>query len=160
MADGFPCFRVLEGQRISASSLLYACLASLVTYAALLLLPMHAVRLSLPPIPIRQNLQASGQSFGTPTPTVILSVSPPNPGPGSMVSLHATVLPVGDGPTPTGSIRFFDGQNALTDMEPGTLRDGSVTIHARLSSSASHTLWALYYGDARYTAANSLEGQQ
>ena len=87
------------------------------------------------------------------TPTVALSYLPANPAPGSMVTLTATVLAVGTGPAPTGDVRFFDG-SALLNM--GELNNGTVTVKGKLPSIATHSLRAIYDGDANYGSASSI----
>ena len=82
-----------------------------------------------------------------------LSYLPANPAPGSMVNLTATVLAVGTGPTPTGNVRFFDGR-AVLNM--GKLNNGTVTVKGKLRYIATHSLSAIYYGDANYSSASSI----
>ncbi len=87
------------------------------------------------------------------TPTVALSYLPANLAPGSMVDLTARVLAVDAGPTPTGNVRFFDG-SVLLNM--GELNNGIVTVKGKLPYIASHSLSAIYYGDANYGSAGSI----
>lgn len=87
------------------------------------------------------------------TPTVALSYLPAKPAPGSMVNLTARVLAVGTGPAPTGDVRFFDG-SALLNM--GELKNGTVTVKGKLPSIATHSLSAIYDGDANYGSASSI----
>jgi hypothetical protein len=100
---------------------------------------------------VQQSPRYSG-TIAKLTPTVALSYLPANPAAGSMVNLTATVLAVGTGPTPTGSVRFFDGK-AVLNM--GKLNNGTVTVKGRLPNIATHSLSAIYYGDANYGSANS-----
>jgi hypothetical protein len=86
-------------------------------------------------------------------PTVALSCLPANPAPGSMVNLTATVLAVGKGPTPTGNVRFFDG---TAPLNMGKLNNGTVTVKGKLPNIATHSLSAIYDGDANYTSASSI----
>ncbi len=87
------------------------------------------------------------------TPTVVLSYLPSNPAPGSMVSLSVTVFAAGTGPTPTGNVRFFDGTEPLN---VGKLNNGTVTVKGKLPSIATHSLSAIYDGDANYSSASSI----
>jgi Bacterial Ig-like domain (group 3) len=87
------------------------------------------------------------------TPTVALSYLPANPAPGSMVNLTATVLAVGTGPAPTGTVRFFDG---TTLLNMGKLNNGTVTVKGKLPNIATHSLSAIYDGDANYGSARSI----
>lgn len=70
-----------------------------------------------------------------------------------MVNLTATVLAVGTGPTPTGSVRFFDGN---TVVKMGNLNNGTVTVKGKLPFIAKHSLSAIYDGDANYSSASSI----
>jgi Bacterial Ig-like domain (group 3) len=101
---------------------------------------------------VRQSPRYSG-TIAKLTPTVAISYFPANPAPGSMVNLTATILAVGTGPTPTGSVRFLDG-NTLLNMSK--LNNGTVTVKEKLPYIATHSLSAIYYGDAYYTSASSI----
>jgi hypothetical protein len=101
---------------------------------------------------VQQSPRYSG-TIAKLTPTVALSYLPANPAPGSMVNLTATVLAVGTGPTPTGNVRFFDGR-AVLNM--GKLNNGTVTVKGKLRYIATHSLSAIYYGDANYSSASSI----
>lgn len=54
--------------------------------------------------------------------------------------------------TPTGSIEFFDGSIALG---PGTLSAGVATFTTSSLAAGSHTITAVYSGDANYTSTIS-----
>jgi hypothetical protein len=101
---------------------------------------------------VQQSPRYSG-TIAKLTPTVALSYLPANPTPGSMVYLTATVLAVGTGPTPTGNVRFFDG-SAVLNM--GKLNNGTVTVKGKLPYIETHSLSAIYDGDANYGSANSI----
>jgi hypothetical protein len=105
---------------------------------------------------IRQSPRYSG-TIAKLTPTVALSYLPTNPAPGSMANLTATVPAVGTRPTPTGNVRFFDG-SAVLNM--GKLNNGSVTVKVQLPYIATHSLRAIYYGDANYSSASSIGERQ
>jgi Bacterial Ig-like domain (group 3) len=114
--------------------------------------PIADVRNSSSQTVVQQSARYSG-TIAKLTPTVTLSYLPANPAPGSMVNLTATVLAVGTGPTPTGNVRFFDG-SAVLNM--GELNNGTVTVKGKLRYIATHSLSAIYYGDANYSSASSI----
>ena len=101
---------------------------------------------------VQQSPRYSG-TIAKLTATVTLSYLPANPAAGSMVNLTATVLAVGTGPTPTGSVRFLDG-NAV--LKIGKLNNGTVTVKEKLPYLATHSLNAIYDGDANYSSASSI----
>jgi Bacterial Ig-like domain (group 3) len=101
---------------------------------------------------VQQSPRYSG-TIAKLTPTVALSYLPANPSPGSLVILTATVLAAGTGPTPTGNVHFFDGSAVLST---GKLNNGSVTVKGKLPYIATHSLSAIYYGDANYGFASSI----
>jgi hypothetical protein len=70
-----------------------------------------------------------------------------------MVNLTATVLAVGTGPAPTGNVRFFDG-TAVLNM--GKLHNGTLTVKGKIPNIATHSLSAIYDGDANYSSASSI----
>lgn len=101
---------------------------------------------------VQQSQRYSGM-IAKLTPTVAFSYLPVKLAPGSMVNFTATVLGVGAGPTPTGNVRFFDGSVVLN---MGKLNHGTVTVKGKLPYVATHSLSAIYYGDANYSSANSI----
>jgi Bacterial Ig-like domain (group 3) len=103
------------------------------------------------PTAVRQSPRYSG-TIAKLTPIVALSYLPANPASGSVVTLTATVLEAVAGPAPTGNVRFFDG-SALLNI--GKLNNGTVTVKGKLPSIATHSLSAIYDGDANYRSANS-----
>jgi hypothetical protein len=103
-------------------------------------------------IVVQQSPRHSGK-IAKLTPTVALSYLPANSAPGSMVNLTATVLAVDTGPTPTGNVRFFAG-SVLLNM--GELNNGTVTVKGKLPYIATHSLSAVYYGDANHGSASSM----
>lgn len=156
-ADGAPSFLVLEEETLGFGSLVYGGMAAVVVYGSLLALigrGGHPLSIRIPEMP-----QAPSYAGGVvqPAPTVVLSCSSVHPGAGAVVHLTATVLAVGSGPIPNGHVRFFDGSTALTDVNSGRLENGTVTVRAELPQSATHELWAIYYGDVNYRASNSLD---
>jgi Bacterial Ig-like domain (group 3) len=118
--------------------------------------PIADVRNSSSQTVVQQSPRHSG-TIAKLTPTVALSYLPANPAPGSMVNLTATVLAAGTGPTPTGNVRFFDGSEVLN---MGKLNNGTVTVKGKLPSIATHSLSAVYYGDANYSSAGSIAERQ
>ncbi|HET6217057.1 MAG TPA: Ig-like domain repeat protein [Acidobacteriaceae bacterium] len=101
---------------------------------------------------VQQSPRYSG-TIAKLTPTVALSYLPANPAAGSMVNLTATVLAVGTGPAPTGNVRFFDG-TAVLNM--GKLHNGTLTVKGKIPNIATHSLSAIYDGDANYSSASSI----
>ena len=150
--DGAPAFHSLEAPSLSWRSLLYGGMASLAVYIPLLLLIGYGGNHFLIPGPELQRIPRYSGAISKPSPTVILSYFPAHPSPGTIVHLTVTVLPVGNGPTPTGKVRFFDG---ATVLYTGKLDDGAVTLRERLPSSATHSIHAIYYGDINYSSSTS-----
>lgn len=165
--DGTPSFSILEDEALSLGSLLYGGVTSLLVYPSIFLLIAHGGN-SIPALNIQQPLRYSGAmtspfSFSgqallrhsgamvKPTPTLTLAHRPAAPG--STVTVTATVHAVGAGPTPTGYVRFFDGSAVLN---LGKLSDGAVTIKGKLPHITTHSLSAIYYGDANYSSAISI----
>lgn len=149
--DGTPSFHILEAEALSLRSLFYGGIASLAVYGSLFFMIGHGGNLFHFPTPSR--LSRYSGTIGKPPPTVALSYFPAHPSPGSIVHITATVLAVGTGPTPTGSVRFFDGSTVLkTDK----LDNGTVTIKEKLPHIATHSIHAIYYGDANYSSSSSL----
>jgi subtilase family serine protease len=89
------------------------------------------------------------------TPTVFLTVTPPQPPPGSSVTYSVTITPPGPGATPTGSVIFtVDGTAVGTEpVIPGTPSTASLTIAAPLAG--NHSVQATYSGDNNYSTAMS-----
>ena len=82
--------------------------------------------------------------------TVTLASSVASPFAGEAVTFTATVKPTGVG-TPTGSVSFYDGVALLGSS---TLTAGSATIATALIA-GTHTLTAVYAGDANFTGSTS-----
>lgn len=147
-----PSFHTLEAEALSFRSLFYGGIASLAVYGSIVVLIGHGGNLFPNLSPDTQRAPRSSERIPTRPPTITLSYSPTNPVPGSMVNLTATVRAVG-GPTATGDVRFFDG---VAVLKVGELDNGTVTVKAKLSPSATHLLRATYLGDARYSPASSV----
>jgi hypothetical protein len=156
-AGGAPSFLILEDEPLSFGSLFYGGIASVVFYGFLLFLVSHGGSRFLIRAPETPQPVSNSQAMAMPKATVVFSCSPAHPAPGSMITLTATVVGAGTRPTPTGQVRFFDGSTALTTLSVGKLDQGAVTVNAELPFGATHSLWALYYGDANYRAASSLD---
>ena len=80
--------------------------------------------------------------------------SAPNPSTlGSSVALTATVSvgPPASG-TPTGSVEFFDG---ATSLGSSPVSSGSAVLNTSVLSAGSHSLTAVYSGDASFTGSTS-----
>jgi len=77
----------------------------------------------------------------------------PNPANiGQVVTLTATVT--GGGPTPTGTITFMDGASTIAAGVP--LNAGATaSMTTTFASAATHTLTAVYSGDANYLGSTS-----
>jgi Bacterial Ig-like domain (group 3) len=154
---GTPSFHSLEDETLSFRSLFYGGVASLVVYGSILLTFGHGGKPLQFSAPDFQRLPRHSGTIRKPPPTVTLSYLPGNPLPGSTVSLTATVLAVGTGPTPTGNVRFFDGSTVLNLSK---LNDGAITIKAKLPHGAKHSIHAIYYGDANYSPASSVDEKE
>jgi len=150
---GTPSFYILEAETLSLRSLMHGGIASLVVYGSLLVLIAHGGN-PLPNAALDFERTPRRSAFAKPQPTITVSYLPANPTPGSTISLTATVTPVDAGPTPTGHVRFFDGNTILNTSK---LKDGTVTVKGRLPRIATHSIHAIYYGDFNYSSATSTE---
>jgi sugar lactone lactonase YvrE len=71
---------------------------------------------------------------------------------GQAVTFTATVTAVAPGAsTPTGTVTFFDGSVILGTATVGA--GGQATLTTRFSTTGSHTIKAVYSGDANFTAS-------
>jgi hypothetical protein len=156
LSDGTPSFHTLDVEAFSFRSLFYGGVASLVVYGSISVLIGHGGNFLSNPAHDSQRVLSSSQTIPKRSPTIILSYIPVTPVPGALVRLTATVSALG-GPTPTGSVRFFDG---ITVLKIGELDDGTVTVEGKLPHSATHTLRATYLGDAKYSPVSSTEKKQ
>jgi autotransporter-associated beta strand protein len=82
-----------------------------------------------------------------------VSVSSPTVSPvyGQSVELDASVT--GSGPTPTGTVEFFNG---ATELGTATLSSGSATFDASTLPVANNSITAQYLGDANYAGSTSV----
>jgi hypothetical protein len=155
--DGTPSFHTLEAEALSIRSLFYGGLASLAVYGSLFFMIGHGGNLFRFPAPDLSRLPRHSGTIGKPPATVTLSYFPAHPSPGSIVHITATVLPVGTGPIPTGAVRFFDGSTVLNT---GKLDNGTVTVREKLPHIATHSIHAIYYGDANYSSSTSIGDEE
>lgn len=173
--DGAPLFLSLDDEAINFGSLFYGVIAAVMIYAVVLILVSHA-GVSLPiqyagaSQPANYSEAAAGGSsaaaaeapnysgaIGKPVPRVSLSYTPFPAASESTVNITAKVFGFADRPTPTGDVRFFDG-DALLGV--GKLSDGATSVTGRLPELAQHFLRAVYTGDSNYSAsASSSPGQ-
>jgi hypothetical protein len=92
------------------------------------------------------------------TPTVSLVASPNPAPPGNLVTISATVTPgSANANSPSGSVTFFDGANALATINIPSGGTGPVTVQTTTSSLTlgNHSLTATYNGDPNYNTATS-----
>jgi YVTN family beta-propeller protein len=92
-------------------------------------------------------LQGTLTVVPTPT-TTTLSSSPASPQYGDPVTLTATVAPSGA----TGTVSFYDGAVYLGQ---GTLAGGVATLTTTTLNAGTHTITAIYNGDATYASSTS-----
>jgi hypothetical protein len=85
-----------------------------------------------------------------PPPTVTLTSSHLPAGIQEMLTLTASVS--GGNGTPTGTVTFYDGTAAIGS---GTIQNGTVTIVIWTLSAGSHSLTAVYSGDANFAGSTS-----
>jgi hypothetical protein len=157
--DGTPSFHTLEAEILSIRSLFYGGIASLAVYGSLLFLIGYGGNRFLIPASDMQRLPRHSGYYGTTTkrqPTVTLSYFPAHLSSRSIVHITTTVRAVG-GPTPTGYVRLFDGSTVLN---LGKLDNGTATVKGKLPDIATHSIWAIYYGDANYSSSTSIDEKQ
>ena len=165
--DGAPLFLSLEDEALDADSLLYGATATVLIYGVVLLLARHAgvpfpIQASGSSQPSSYSEDASGSSSSTaagapdhwgaagrPVPRIGLSYTPFPPASGSTVNFTATVFGLDGRPTPTGNVRFFDG-DALVGA--GELRNGLSVVTGKLPELPQHFVRAVYGGDGNYGA--------
>ncbi|WP_058186384.1 beta strand repeat-containing protein [Terracidiphilus gabretensis] len=86
------------------------------------------------------------------TPAVALSTSTAEIYPATSVTFTAKVTASGSGASPTGTVSFYDG---ATLLGTGTVSAGSATYTTSSLSVGSHSITAVYAGDANYTTLTS-----
>lgn len=89
----------------------------------------------------------------TPTPTLTLVSNAPNTGmvfAGSTVQLTANLGDLGNGPTPTGTIQFYDGSSAIG--APVTVASGQAAFIYTNFTAGAHSITAHYSGDSNYSS--------
>lgn len=101
---------------------------------------------------------ATPEAAGTQLPLVTLSPGYQSPNPGVAASVIAQVSAAsGTGPTPTGTITFFDTfDNATTQLgQPIALTSGEAMGSFTTLAVGSHSISAQYSGDGNYAAGSS-----
>src|SRR5437764_1956407 len=87
------------------------------------------------------------------SPTILLTALTPG-GSGQSVTFTATVSPVAPGAgTPTGSVTFRDGSNALGTATLNA--SGMATFTTAALSAGAHTITAVYAGDTSFSTSTS-----
>lgn len=169
-SDRTLLFLTLEDEALNFSSLLYGGIASVVIYAVVLILASHGgvslpIRYSGAAQPANYSEAAAGSSpsaaaeapnysgaIAKPAPRVGISYTPFPPTSGSTVNFTAKVFGVDGRPTPTGNVRFFDGDSLVG---VGELSNGATAVTGKLPELAQHFLRAVYTGDSNYSASAS-----
>ena len=84
--------------------------------------------------------------------------SNPSPSlPGQSVTTTAYVESTGNGPDPSGTIEFFDGQ---TDLGTYPVVLGQASVLTTYTTGGAHSIYVLYSGDTSYCPASTRYGQQ
>lgn len=100
----------------------------------------------------RQGVGATGTEV-LPGGGVALAVSPDPAAVGSVVTLTATVTGSSGGPTPTGSVTFYNGTSPIAG--PLTLTNGATAYSTTSLPMGIYSIVASYSGDANYLGSNS-----
>lgn len=103
-------------------------------------------------IATQQTLSVSGTEV-LPTGSVVLSVSSNPTATGTPIILTASATGPAGGPTPTGTITFYNGATVIAG--PVTLNSGVAMYSTTSLAPATYAILASYSGDANYQAANS-----
>jgi len=99
------------------------------------------------------NLTGTGTAPVPTSTTTVLTASATSVAVGTSVTFTATVTPTTGTPTPTGAVTFMDGANTLGT---GTLNGSGVATYSTSSLAlASHSITAVYAGDARNMGSTS-----
>jgi hypothetical protein len=92
-----------------------------------------------------------------PTSTITLSSNIANGstifGTGTAAQFVATIGAIGGGPTPTGTVQFYDGTTAIG--APVSLLQGTATFSSSGFAVGSHTVTAVYSGDSTHSSITS-----
>jgi hypothetical protein len=101
-------------------------------------------------------------TVGKGTPGISISYTPNPPVSGQTITLNATLTPAGNGPTPSGSVTFYDGSTVLNSANVSS--SGTVTETGTVPTTATHSITATYNGDPNYlpvsTSSSSAPGGQ
>jgi hypothetical protein len=100
---------------------------------------------------IAESVALSGTATQATTTTTLKSSANPS-GVGQLVTFTATVTP-STGGTPTGSVTFKDGSTTLVSAV--TLTSGVATLAISTLTQATHSITAVYSGDANYIGSTS-----
>jgi hypothetical protein len=100
---------------------------------------------------IAQTVKVSGTATQATTTTKLVSSADPSNA-GNSVTLTATVTPTTSG-TPTGSVTFKDGSTTLSSAV--NLSSGVAKLAISTLTAATHSITAVYSGDANYNGSTS-----
>jgi hypothetical protein len=96
------------------------------------------------------------QTVGQAATTTTVTVSPTSAVVGQSLTLAATVAPLAPGAgTPTGAVSFLDDDAPISGCESVALSSDTATCAAAFNTAATHTLSAVYGGDANFTTSTS-----
>lgn len=98
------------------------------------------------------ELSLTGTGVGQPGTTTTLGSSTNPTVYGQVTTLSSTVAPSSGTGTPTGSVTFDDGTNSVGSA---SLSNGQATLSLSSFSVGSHSLTAVYSGDANFLASTS-----
>lgn len=77
--------------------------------------------------------------------------------PGQSVTTTAYVEPTGNGPDPSGTLQFFDGD---TDLGTHAVVLGQASVQTTYTTAGAHSIYVFYSGDTNYCPALARYGQQ
>lgn len=89
------------------------------------------------------------------TPGISISYTPTAPVAGQTITLNATLTGAGTGPTPTGSVTFYDGTTVLNSANLAA--NGTVAETGTVPNASTHSIMATYNGDPNYTPVSASE---
>lgn len=110
-----------------------------------------------PPAPLTSpiNITATSSAFDVSisTSTTTLTASATSAAIGTSVTFTATVSSPLTSPAPTGTVQFYDGSTALGSAV--TLTAGSASYSTASLAEGTHTITAVYSGDANFSSSTS-----